>query len=102
MPSIGINESELNAYMYDGKTLKKIVKQPKALPTLLPKEPDPNQDTVLTRTLKEIAAQKEKTLLKIAANQELAEERRHQETMALIQQLGNFNFIMTIALYEYN
>lgn len=48
-------------------------------------------DTVLARTLKEIAAQKEKTLLRIAANQERAEERRHQETMTLIRELGNNN-----------
>jgi len=44
---------------------------------------------LLTRTLREIANQKEKTLLKIAANQERAEERRHQETLTLIRQLGN-------------
>lgn len=64
------------------------------MPKLLPKvEPvaseDTTRDIVLARTLKEIAAQKEKTLLKIAANQERAEERRHQETMALIRQIGN-------------
>lgn len=64
------------------------------MPKLLPKvEPgiceDTTQDTVLARTLKEIAVQKEKTLLKIAANQERAEERRHQETLALIKQIGN-------------
>lgn len=58
------------------------------MPKLLPKEPEMSQDT-LTRTLREIAAQKEKTLYKIAANQERAAERRHQETMALIKQLGN-------------
>jgi hypothetical protein len=60
----------------------------KIVPKLLPKEPDTSQDTVLTRTLREIANQKEKTLLKIAANQERAEERRHQETLTLIRQLG--------------
>lgn len=69
--------------------LKKIVKSPKIAPKLIPNEPEMNQDTMLTKTLKEIAAQKEKTLLKIAANQERAEERRHQETMSLIRELGN-------------
>lgn len=59
------------------------------MPKLLPKELETNQDTALTRTLREIAVQKEKTLLKIAANQERAAERRHQETMALIRQLSN-------------
>jgi len=59
------------------------------MPKILPKELETNQDTVLTRTLREIAIQKEKTLLKIAANQERAAERRHQETMALIKQLSN-------------
>lgn len=60
------------------------------MPKLLPKvETDISEETILARTLKEIAAQKEKTLLKIAANQERAEERRHQETMALIRQIGN-------------
>jgi len=81
-------ESEFNTHIYDGKTLRKAVKQPKMVPKLLPKEPDTSQDTVLTRTLREIANQKEKTLLKIAANQERAEERRHQETLTLIRQLG--------------
>lgn len=57
------------------------------------KESDINQETLLTRTLREIAIQKEKTLLKIAANQERAEERRHQETMDLIRQLGNDLFV---------
>jgi len=59
------------------------------MPKPLPKELETNQDTALTRTLREIAVQKEKTLLKIAANQERAAERRHQETMALIRQLSN-------------
>lgn len=81
-------ESEFNTHVYDGKTLRKVVKQPKIVPKLLPKEPNTSQDTVLTRTLKEIANQKEKTLLRIAANQERAEERRHQETLTLIRQLG--------------
>lgn len=58
-----------------------------------PKESDTNQETLLTRTLREIAIQKEKTLLKIAENQERAEERRHQETMDLIRQLGNELFV---------
>lgn len=69
--------------------LKKIVKSPKIAPKLIPNEPEMSQDTVLTKTLKEIAAQKEKTLLRIAANQERAEERRHQETLSLIRELGN-------------
>ncbi|XP_060854355.1 uncharacterized protein LOC132932136 [Rhopalosiphum padi] len=81
-------ESEFNTHIYDGKTLRKVVKQPKIVPKLLSKEPDTSQDTVLTRTLREIANQKERTLLKIAANQERAEERRHQETLTLIRQLG--------------
>lgn len=79
-------ETEFNTHVYDGKTLRKVVKQPKVVPK--PKEPDTSQDTLLTRTLREIANQKEKTLLKIAANQERAEERRHQETLTLIRQLG--------------
>ncbi|XP_060879017.1 uncharacterized protein LOC132951245 isoform X1 [Metopolophium dirhodum] len=79
-------ETEFNTHVYDGKTLRKVVKQPKIVPK--PKEPDTSQDTLLTRTLREIANQKEKTLLKIAANQERAEERRHQETLTLIRQLG--------------
>lgn len=54
---------------------------------------------MLTKTLREIAKQKEQTLLKIAANQERAEERRHQETMALIRQLGN---ILNILFHDYN
>lgn len=69
--------------------LKKVVKSPKIAPKLLSNEPEINQDTALTKTLREIAAQKEKTLLKIAANQERAEERRHQETLSLIRELGN-------------
>lgn len=79
-------ETELNTHVYDGKTLRKVVRQPKIVPK--PKEPDTSQDTLLTRTLREIANQKEMTLLKIAANKERAEERRHQETLTLIRQLG--------------
>ncbi|XP_050521844.1 uncharacterized protein LOC126894691 isoform X2 [Daktulosphaira vitifoliae] len=45
------------------------------------------QETELTRTLREIADQKKRTKLKIAAHREEAEERRHQETMALIKQI---------------
>lgn len=63
---------------------------------IIQKEPNAIQETLLTRTLREIATQKEKTLLKIAANQECAEERRHQETMALIRQIGN---ILLLILY---
>lgn len=63
-----------------------------------PKESDNNQETLLTRTLKEIANQKEKTLLKIAANQERAEERRHQETMDLIRELGKELFILKLSV----
>jgi len=79
--------------------LRKIVKQPKIMPKLLPNESEINKDTVLTRTLKEIATQKEKTLLKIAANQERAAERRHQETMALIKQLSNI--LVSIVRYYF-
>jgi len=53
---------------------------------------------MLARTLREIATQKEKTLLSIAANRELAEERRHQETMALIQQIGNILYCYSIII----
>lgn len=87
--STDLREAEFNNYIYDGKVLKKVVKSPKIAPKLLPNEPEISQDTVLTKTLREIAAQKEKTLLKIAANQERAEERRHQETLSLIRELGN-------------
>lgn len=92
-------ETEFNTHIYDGKTLRKVFRQPKTISKQLPKEPDMNHgDTVLAKTLKEIAAQKEKTLLRIAANQERAEERRHQETMTLIRELGNNNCCYLFAL----
>jgi len=75
-----------------------VVKQPKLISNLLPKEQDTSQETMLTRTLKEIAIQKEKTLLKIAANQERADERRHQETLTLIRQLGYI--LLYIIIYK--
>ncbi|VVC28884.1 Hypothetical protein CINCED_3A010627 [Cinara cedri] len=81
-------ETEFDTEMYYGQALKKNDRLPKLMPKLLQKSPDISEETVLTKTLREIAAGKEKTLLQIAANQERAEERRHQETMALIRQLG--------------
>lgn len=87
--STDLCETEFNTEMYYDQNLKKNGKHLKSMPKLLPKTTDINEETVLTRTLREIAAGKEKTLLQIAANQERAEERRHQETMALIRQLGN-------------
>lgn len=78
-------------------TLRKVIRQPKILPKVLSKESDIKQDTALTRTLKDIATQKEKTLLKIAANRERAEERRHQETLAFIRELGNpLNYVIIL------
>lgn len=68
--------------------LKKVDRQPKIMPKIS-KEFDIKQETAVTRTLREIAIQKEKTLLKIAANRERAEERRHQETLTFIRELGN-------------
>lgn len=87
-------ETEFNTHIYDGKTLRKIVRQPKIVSKTIPKELDMNPETLLVKTLKDIAAQKEKTLLKIAASQECAHERRHQEQLALIRHYG-INLIMT-------
>lgn len=83
-------ETEFKTHIYDGKTLKKIVRQPKIVPKIIPTELNMNPETLLVKTLKDIAAQKEKTLLKIAASQECAHERRHQEQLALIRYYGNF------------
>lgn len=70
------------------------INQSKTIPKQLPEKPDVNQDTLLVKTLREIATQKEKTLLKIASNKERAEERRHRETMDALRQLSNiFNNI---------
>uniref|UniRef100_A0A2S2QEI9 Myb-like domain-containing protein n=1 Tax=Sipha flava TaxID=143950 RepID=A0A2S2QEI9_9HEMI len=83
------SETEFNTHIYDGNTLRKIVRQPKIMPKIISTEHNMNPETLLVKTLKDIAAQKEKTLLKIAANQECAHERRHQEQLALIRYYGN-------------
>lgn len=87
--STDLCDTEFNTDMFYNKPLKKEGRHPKLIPKSLPNTSDICEETLLTRTLKEIAAEKEKTLLQIAENQERAEERRHQETMALIRQLGN-------------
>lgn len=89
MSSTELDETEFNTHIYDSKILRKVVNESTTIPKQLPKKPDANQDTLLAKTLREIAIQKEKTLLKIATNKERAEERRHQETMAVLRQLSN-------------
>ncbi|XP_050443149.1 uncharacterized protein LOC126847121 isoform X2 [Adelges cooleyi] len=81
-------EYEQNSHLEAKQMYRNVIKKTGTPPKCQFEELETRQETELTRTLKEIADQKEKTLLKIAANREVAEERRHQETMALIRQLG--------------